>query len=84
MSRKNLLLAFTITCMSASAGFYAVLTPSAKAQLPGTTSNGECVNYGANNALTMCLHKFNDGTRCVAAGGAGVSGAAAALQCNFN
>jgi len=57
----------------------------ARAQGPLAASAGECVTYGSGSALQMCLHKFSDGTRCVAAGGGGLAtaGAGAALQCNF-
>ena len=57
----------------------------AQAQGPLASAAGECVTYGSGSALQMCLHKFSDGTRCVAAGGGGLAtaGAGAALQCNF-
>ena len=63
------------------------LSMSATAQMPGVGSrpNGECVAYGSGSSLHMCMHKFADGTRCVASGGGGLAsaGAGAALQCDF-
>lgn len=80
--RKIMLLTLATAVISAVAGSYSLLPLSAQAQLPGgTTPNGECVSYGPNNALSMCLHTFTGGTRCVASGGQ--NGASTALQCDF-
>ncbi|MSP43626.1 MAG: hypothetical protein EXR08_09720 [Alphaproteobacteria bacterium] len=84
----------TKTIIAAALALGAVMAASylmtfmpAKAQVQGpvAASAGECVTYGSGSALQMCLHKFSDGTRCVAAGGGGLAsaGAGAALQCTF-
>lgn len=81
----------TKTIIAATAALGAVLaasylTPSMRAQAQGpvAVSAGECVTYGTGSALQMCLHKFSDVTRCVAAGGGlATAGAGSALQCNF-
>jgi hypothetical protein len=80
--RKIILLTLAIAITGAIAGTYRILPFAAQAQLPGGPGpNGECVSYGPNNALSMCLHTFTGGTRCVATGGQ--DGDAAALQCDF-
>lgn len=64
---------------------YLTVADHAQAQGPMARAAEECVTYGSGSALQMCIHKFADGTRCVATGGGGLSsaGAGAALQCNF-
>ena len=80
--RKIMLLSLAIAIAGAIAGTYRILPLSAQAQLPGGAGpNGECVSYGPNNALSLCLHTFTGGTRCVASGGQ--NGASTALQCDF-
>ncbi|MEQ1888577.1 MAG: hypothetical protein ABL951_05275 [Alphaproteobacteria bacterium] len=71
-----------ITFISAS---YLTVMDRAQAQGPVARAADECVTYGSGSALQMCIHKFSDGTRCVASGGGGLSstGAGAALQCDF-
>ncbi len=78
--------------VAAASGLIAVLATSyptasdrAQAQAPMSRNADECVTYGSGSALQMCMHKFADGTRCVAAGGGGLAsaGAGAALQCDF-
>jgi len=64
---------------------YLTLADHAQAQGPISRAAEECVTYGSGSALQMCIHKFADGTRCVASGGGGLTstGAGAALQCDF-
>ncbi len=81
-----------ILITAAAAALIAVLSVSyltvfarAQVQAPAARAAGECVTYGSGSALQMCIHKFADGTRCVATGGGGLAsaGAGAALQCDF-
>lgn len=84
-SKRTLLFVITFVLCGALFASYFTTSPTAQAQAPVATPNGGCVSYGTYTALSMCLHKFSDGTRCVATGGGGQNqGAAAALQCDFN
>lgn len=64
---------------------YPAIIARAQGQGPVSRPAAECVTYGSGSALQMCMHKFEDGTRCVATGGGGLAaaGAGAALQCDF-
>lgn len=61
----------------------------ARAQVPSATGapNGGCVSFGTGASLQLCMHEFEDGTRCVAAGSGGFSqdsaGGGAAVECDF-
>jgi hypothetical protein len=85
MTYSNKMIGLAVAAISVGlTAAYLTFMP-AQAQGPVAMSAAECVTYGSGSALQMCLHKFTDGTRCVAAGGGGLAsaGAGAALQCDF-
>lgn len=89
-SKKTLLITASLVLTGVLSVPYLPEFARAQAQAPlmSPRPNGECVTYSNSSALQMCLHKFADGTRCVATGGggnsqAGAAGAGVALQCEF-
>ncbi len=84
-NRKTCIVAAASGLIAVLATSYLTVSDRAQAQAPMARAADECVTYGSGSALQMCMHKFADGTRCVATGGGGLAtaGAGAALQCDF-